>query len=82
MDYAQARIQARFGERPDESTWQAIRSTQGPAALLEVARSCRIRLELSPEASGSDAKVMAALPVPGARRAFRQRVTRMDVLLQ
>ena len=43
MDYAQARIQARFGERPDESTWQAIRSTQGPAALLEVARSCGLR---------------------------------------
>lgn len=43
MDYAQARIQARFGERPDESTWQAIGSTHGPAALLDVARSCGLR---------------------------------------
>jgi hypothetical protein len=43
VDYAQARIQARFGERPDESTWQAIGSTHGPAALLEVARSCGLR---------------------------------------
>jgi hypothetical protein len=43
VDYAQARIQARFGERPDESTWQAIGSTLGPAALLDVARSCGLR---------------------------------------
>lgn len=43
MDYAQARIQARFGERPDESAWQAVRSTRGPAALLEAARSCGLR---------------------------------------
>ena len=43
MDYAQARIQARFGERPDESTWQAIGSAHGPAALLEVARARGLR---------------------------------------
>ncbi len=43
MDYAQARIQARFGERPDESTWQAIGSTHAPAELLEVARSCGLQ---------------------------------------
>jgi len=43
VDYAQARIQARFGERPDESTWQAIGNTRGPAALLEAARSCGLR---------------------------------------
>jgi len=43
MDYAQARIQARFGERPDESTWHAVGSARGPGALLEVARSCGLR---------------------------------------
>jgi hypothetical protein len=43
VDYAQARIQARFGERPDESTWQVLANARGPNALLEVARSCGLR---------------------------------------
>lgn len=43
MDYAQARIQARFGERPDESTWHVIESARSPGALLETARSCGLR---------------------------------------
>jgi hypothetical protein len=43
VDYAQARIQARFGERPDESTWHALGGAHGPGAVLEAARSCGLR---------------------------------------
>ncbi|HEY5293647.1 MAG TPA: hypothetical protein VIJ43_15180, partial [Burkholderiales bacterium] len=43
MDYAQARLQARFGERPDESTWQKLESAPEPAAALEIARSSGLR---------------------------------------
>jgi hypothetical protein len=43
VDYAQARIQARFGERPDESIWHVLGNARGPGALLEVARACGLR---------------------------------------
>jgi hypothetical protein len=43
VDYAQARIQARFGERPDESIWRALANASGPGALLEIARACGLR---------------------------------------
>lgn len=43
MDYAQARIQARFGERPDESLWHRLADARGPAALLEIARASGLR---------------------------------------
>ena len=39
MDYAQARLQARFGERPDESAWRKLDAAREPAAALEIARS-------------------------------------------
>lgn len=43
MDYAQARLQARFGERPDESVWQELEAARQPAAALAIARSCGLR---------------------------------------
>jgi hypothetical protein len=43
MDYAQARLQARFGERPDESVWQKLEAAQGPGAALEIARAAGLR---------------------------------------
>lgn len=39
MDYAQARLQARFGERPDESLWRKLEAAPEPAAALEIALS-------------------------------------------
>ena len=39
MDYAQSRLQARFGERPDESLWQKLEVVPERAAALEIARS-------------------------------------------
>jgi hypothetical protein len=43
MDYAQARMQARHGERPGEALWLKLRSARGNAALLELARACGLR---------------------------------------
>jgi hypothetical protein len=43
MDYAQARMQARYGDRPGEALWLKLRSARGVAALLEVARACGLR---------------------------------------
>ena len=43
MDYAQARLQARFGERPDESLWRMLENAGEPAVLLEIAGACSLR---------------------------------------
>ena len=43
MDYALSRLQARFGERPDESLWQKLEGARDPAAALEIAQSCGLR---------------------------------------
>ncbi len=43
MDYAQARLQARFGERPDESLWRRLVDARGAAALIEIARASGLR---------------------------------------
>jgi hypothetical protein len=43
MDYAQARLQARFGERPDESVWHRLDAAPEPASVLEIARSTGLR---------------------------------------
>lgn len=43
MDYAQARLQARFGERPDESLWRMLEQAGEPAALLEIAGTSGLR---------------------------------------
>ena len=43
IDYAQARLQARYGERADEPLWNRIRSARSLAALLEIARGSTLR---------------------------------------
>lgn len=43
MDYAQSRLQSRFGERPDELLWQKLEAAPEPVAALEIARSCGLR---------------------------------------
>ncbi len=43
MDYAQARLQARFGQRPDETLWRTLERAHGFAAALEIARSSGLR---------------------------------------
>lgn len=43
MDYALSRLQARFGERPDDSLWQELEAVSAPAAALEISRACGLR---------------------------------------
>jgi len=43
MDYAQARLQARHGERPDEALWQRLASAKEVAALMETAHASGLR---------------------------------------
>jgi hypothetical protein len=43
VDYAQARIQARYGERPDESAWHTLTNARESGTLIEAVRSCGLR---------------------------------------
>lgn len=43
MDYAQSRLQSRFGERPDELLWRKLEAMPEPAAALAIARSSGLR---------------------------------------
>jgi hypothetical protein len=43
LDYAQARLCARFGERPDELAWRSIEPIRGLPALLDAARGLPFR---------------------------------------
>jgi hypothetical protein len=43
IEYAQARLQARHGERPDEGAWRRIESIRDWPTLLEAARSLPFR---------------------------------------
>ena len=39
LEYAHARLSARFGNRPDEATWRRIETTRGLAPVLDAARA-------------------------------------------
>jgi hypothetical protein len=43
MEYAQARLQARYGERPSAADWARIRAAGGFSALLESAQGSALR---------------------------------------
>lgn len=43
MEYAQARVQARFGERPSELSWRRLEAVRGMPAFLEAAREAGLR---------------------------------------
>ncbi len=43
LEYAQARISARFGDRPDDVAWRRLEHVRDPAALLDVARNSAFR---------------------------------------
>ena len=43
LDYALARVAARFGERPGEAAWRSLTVIRGMPALLDVARSSPFR---------------------------------------
>jgi len=43
LDYAQARLQARHGQRVDEAAWRRIETMREFAPLLELARGTALR---------------------------------------
>jgi hypothetical protein len=43
LEYAQARISARFGDRPDAATWRKVEHVRDFAALLDIARHSALR---------------------------------------
>ncbi len=54
MDYAQSRLQARFGDRPEELLWQQLEAAPEPAAALAIARSSGLRRWLAGISSHAD----------------------------
>lgn len=57
IDYAQARLQARYGQRPDEAAWHRLASLRGFSAALAYGRESAFRgwLEGCAEAGGAHA---------------------------
>jgi hypothetical protein len=44
IEYAQARLSARYGQRPDELAWRRIEHVRGYAGMLDVARTSALRV--------------------------------------
>ena len=60
MDYAQSRLQARFGERPDDLLWQALEAVPEGSVALEVARASGLRrwvVGISPNADSHEIEI-------------------------
>ncbi|HTR56763.1 MAG TPA: hypothetical protein VMM27_01165 [Casimicrobiaceae bacterium] len=60
IDYAQARLSARYGERPSESEWRTIEAIRRLPALLEAARGLRFRRWLVGIAPAADPHAIEA----------------------
>jgi hypothetical protein len=61
MDYAQSRLQSRFGEFPDDLLWQKFDDASEPAAALEIAQSCGLRrwvAGITPHADGHEIEIV------------------------
>lgn len=58
MDYAQSRLQARFGERPDEFLWQKLEAVAEPAAALAIARTSGLQRWVAGIAAPADSHEM------------------------
>ena len=70
IDYAQARLQARYGERADERLWNRLNGARTLPALLETARGSTLRRWVAAIAADADAgDIELAL-----RTAFRSHV--------
>lgn len=75
IEYAQARLQARYGERADERLWHQLHGARGFAALLEIARGSTLRRWVA--AIAADATVdEIELGLRGAFRAHVAEVAR------
>ncbi len=70
LDYAQARVQARYGQRPDRLLWQELHGIKDFAAFLEAARGSA----LQPWLGGFDAESTGSEIELGLRAALRTRI--------
>lgn len=70
LEYAQARIWARHGQRPDEGWWRRIETTREPAALLEQLRATPLAAWLAGVGPMADMHVIEL----AMRRHWRERV--------
>jgi len=60
IEYAQARLQARFGARPDAAAWRRIEAIRELPALFEAARSTAFRPLVAGLAPGHDVHALEA----------------------
>ncbi len=67
LDYALARIGARFGERPGEGAWRSLTVIRGLPALLDAARSSSLRSWVAGIASDADPHAIEAALRSNAR---------------
>ncbi|HUH94457.1 MAG TPA: hypothetical protein VL742_15110 [Casimicrobiaceae bacterium] len=72
LDYAQARLAARFGERPDEVAWRTIEAIRGLPALLEAARDLPFRRWIAALPGDADAHAIEAALVAKRRAAVEE----------
>jgi hypothetical protein len=70
LEFAHARIWARWGARPDDALWHRIESTRGLAAVLDLARTSA----LAPWVEGVGAQADAHAIESALRRHWRDRV--------
>lgn len=70
--YGQARMQARIGERPSESDWQALDGIQSTGQYLERARMTALRRHLANVDSGMDGHAIDRSLRDEARRSARE----------
>lgn len=70
LEYAQARIWARHGQRPDEGWWRRIETTREPAALLEQLRATPLAVWLAGVGPAADLHAIEQ----AMRRHWRERV--------
>lgn len=61
LEYAQARMQARHGQRADETTWQRLETAREFAALLDAARQSPLRAWVAGLTAHSGAREIEAL---------------------
>jgi len=61
IDYAQARLSARYGQRPDELTWRRIEHVRSFAGALDVARTSTLRVWMAGIGPTSTAHEIEAL---------------------
>lgn len=72
MDYAQARLSARFGEHPDEVAWRSIEMIRALPALLDAARRLPFRRWLGSITSDSEPHAIEAAFVAQWRAQVRE----------